>query len=79
MHKSQGFGRAGSRGKHVEHFKHLLGIASRRDLLDDVKLDRGSVNGGAKVARMLARAVAGNALLCLGLDACLPDADPEAA
>ncbi len=56
MHKSQGFGSAGSRGSRVSRLEHRLGIEAQTDLFDGVDTTWSRVTGGAEVGDILRRA-----------------------
>jgi LmbE family N-acetylglucosaminyl deacetylase len=56
MHKSQGFGSAGSRGSVVTRFEHRLGEEAKDDLFDGVDTGWSRLPGGAAVGELLREA-----------------------
>ena len=56
MHKSQGFGSAGSRGSSVSRLEHRLGEEAQSDLFDGVDVTWSRVSGGAEVGEILRQA-----------------------
>ncbi len=57
MHKSQGFGSVGSRGKATEEFRPLAGEPMTGDIMDGVDTTWGRVPGGADVGPLINDAI----------------------
>ena len=43
MHKSQGFGSTGKRGKYLEFFEYLKGDSAKINLFDGIDFSRGRI------------------------------------
>ncbi len=56
MHKSQGFGSAGSRGTRMNYLKLQRGEPAQQDFLDGVDLTWGRIQGGERVGELLQEA-----------------------
>lgn len=57
MHKSQGFGSIGTRGRSIEHFQLLGGKAAATDVMDGIDTSWGRAPGGEVIGALAARAI----------------------
>lgn len=55
QHKSQGWGRAGRRGRQPEYLEHMKGEAATSDIFDGINTTWSRVKGGDKVQRLVER------------------------
>ncbi|MGE5458805.1 MAG: PIG-L family deacetylase, partial [Methanococcaceae archaeon] len=56
MHKSQGFGTAGSRGESLNYFEFREGSPVKKDLFEDIDLTWNRVKGAGKLKQLLEKA-----------------------
>jgi len=56
MHKSQGFGSAGSRGESLNYFEHRFGMSAKNDMFEDIVLSWDRVSGSGKIKELLTKA-----------------------
>ncbi|WP_439880024.1 PIG-L family deacetylase [Pontibacter sp. MBLB2868] len=57
MHKSQGFGAAGSRGSAIDYLQHTQGDKAEKDLFEGINTTWSRVKGGEKVEKLIQQAI----------------------